>query len=59
MLSTKVKQAKKGEMLNYLNDIKETAVGMEETDHPEVRAFQSESINFRIDKIETLIKELI
>lgn len=59
MLSAKVKQAKRGELLNYLNDIKKTAADIEETDYPEVRAFQSESINFRANKIESLIKELI
>jgi hypothetical protein len=59
MLSTDIKKAKTGELLNYLNDIKRVAIQMEKTRHPEVRGCQLESINFSLQKAEILINELI
>jgi hypothetical protein len=58
MLSEKVRIAKQKELLNYIDDIRNTAADMEMTICPEVRKVQMEAIEFRISKAKDLITEL-
>jgi hypothetical protein len=58
MLSEKVRIAKQKELLNYINDIRSTAADMKITICPLVKEMQLESIDFRVEKVKTLINEL-
>jgi len=58
MLSEKVRTAKQKELLNYINDIRNTAADMKTTICPLVKEMQLESINFRVEKVKSLIDEL-
>jgi len=58
MLSEKVRIAKQKELLNYIDDIRNTAADMEMTICPEVREVQMEAIEFRISKAKDFITEL-
>ncbi|ACL69121.1 hypothetical protein [Halothermothrix orenii] len=53
-----VKESTKKQIEQYLFDIAKTAIMMERTDKPEIRAFQRESIEFRVDKIMERLKLL-
>lgn len=58
MLSKKVRTAKQKELLNYIDDIRNTAADMEMTICPLVKEMQLESIEFRVEKVKALINEL-